>query len=222
MRVMTEHDPKPFLRAIKKARERVHHFHQWRNEPAEAKKLRRWKRALKKALAAAQAAEVEIPEDPFAPPPPPPPPPTAAELHQAAQKALHARWIMPWCVGQKTHAWAPWGVSGWSAVDIKGTSRTWCRANRVDPRTGETVSTSAKVRRDRLIKRDPELRGKDKPTMNPDDALPTLAPEVSADPTPAAPVEPVVKLTPEEQAARAAALAPLLDLIDDDATDEDW
>lgn len=170
---------KATLREIKRCRERVHHYKAWRNEPSERKKLNRWKRRLKKALAAAEAAGVEVPEDPYAPPPPPPPPPTEEELRAEALKALKVRVLLPWQVGTATHAWAPWGDSGWSAVEIKGLAPKWCRANRVNARTGEVVATSAKVRRSRLLKRDPEQLGKDKPALSPSEVF-----GVSADPKP--------------------------------------
>lgn len=218
-------DPKPILREIKLARTKIDHYKQWKNEPSEAKKLRSWKHRLNKALAAALGAGIAVPADPFAPPPPPPPPPTPAELHQAAIDEVKARYLFPQMVSPKTRAWAPWGESGWSAVDIKGVSHVWCRANRVDPRTGETIRTTAKVRRDRLFKRDPELKGKDKPTVKPDDVAMTVEPEepaegVSADPKPEP--EPVKTLSPEEDAAAQAKLASLLDTIDDDSQDSDW
>ena len=216
-------DPKAILREIKRCRERVNHYSPWKNEPAERKKLNSWKRRLKNALAAAVEAEIAVERDPYAPPPPPPPPPTEAELAEAELAEVKRRWIIPWEVGPKTRAWAPWGATGWSAVDIKATSRVWCRANRVDPRTGATVSTTAKVRRDRLIKRDPALKGKDRPPVRPEDAIPKPEPKiaVSADlpPEKARPAG-----TPEEEAAREAALLKIDEQFfgDDSLVDEGW
>lgn len=221
------------LDEIKKTRERVNHFKKIRNEPGGGKKLGRWRRRLGKAIKQARERGLTIPPDPYAPPPPPPPPPTEEELHAAAVKEAKARVSFEWqiCVGAAY--WAPWGPQGWSAVVVtKLLGHIWCRADRVNPSTGEVAPTKGRVRRDRLVKRDPALKGKDRPAAGPDEIVPLPEPDEPDEPDEPEPelapeprVEQPEKIpeTGEERAARAERLTHLLDLmIDDKSTTSDW
>jgi hypothetical protein len=213
-------DPETILAEIKHARERVNHWKQWRNEPGPKKKLGHWRRRLKKALAAAAEFELKIPVDPFLPPPPPP---TEKELHAAAVAEAKARVRFEWQVSVGQAYWSPWGEDGWSAVVLTELKRIWCRARRVDPRTGEVTSEKAKVRRDRLVKRDPALKGKDRPPDRPSVIVPPATrPAETAAPVPELCPTPTVERTPGEQACVNAAVAELLKLLDDDSTTSDW
>jgi hypothetical protein len=219
-------DDKAILTEIKKSRERANHWKQWRNEPSGKKKLGHWSRRLKKALKAAEAAGVEVPEDPFAPPPPPPPPPTEAEIHEAALTALRKRVRMDFQIQKGSKGWAPWGESGWSAILVTTPHYKWCEVKRVNAKTGEVIARG-KVLRARIVRRDVEQMGKDKPSLLPGDVFEGLldeptAPEPEiAEEAPTTP-EPEAALTPEEKARRAASVLKLLDLLDDGTTDEDW
>lgn len=80
--------------------------------------------------------------------------------------ALQKRILLPWQVQRGSTVWAPWGKSGWSAVDIKKAQRKWAKGMRVKPNTGKEVA-QGKVPLDRLLKRDPKLKGKDRPGLSP-------------------------------------------------------
>lgn len=217
---------KAILREIKTSRAKVEHYKQWRNEPSCKKKLGQWRRRLKKALKAAQEAGVSVPEDPFAPPPPPPPPPTAAEIHASALTAIRKRIRLDFQIQKGSTGWAPWGESGWSAITVTTPNYKWCAVKRVNPRNNEPVA-KGKVLRARIISRDPEQKGRDKPSLRPDEVFehmndePTAPASEDAVEAPTA-SEPKTPLTPEEKAAREASVAKLLGLLDDAATDEDW
>lgn len=64
-------------------------------------------------------------------------------------------------------AWAAYGETGWSAVRVLKVRRKNVEVERVKPRTGEVVTRNAKARIDRLVKRDPKLKGKDRPEKPP-------------------------------------------------------
>lgn len=219
----TDHESKAILAEIKKARGRIHHFKQWKNEPGYRKKLGRWRRRLAKAIRLAGQHKVDIPRDPFLPPPPPPPPPTEEELHEIALAEARSRVSLEWqaCTGKPY--WAPWGNSGWSAVVLTELSRVWCRASRVNPRTGEVTTEQGRVRRDRLVQRDPALGGKDRPAGSPKEIVPPPAPAESVEPEPEDPVpKPGVERTPERQVEIDATTKKLLELLDDGSTINDW
>jgi hypothetical protein len=84
--------------------------------------------------------------------------------------ALRQRIMAPCHVHRGTTVWAPWGKSGWSAVVIKTTQRKWAKGMRVKPKTGEETA-KGKVPMDRLLRRDPELKGKDRPGYPPDEVF---------------------------------------------------
>lgn len=94
-----------------------------------------------------------------------------------------------------------------------------------------------KVKKDRLVKRDPKLKGKDRPSLSPDEVFgkPTDDPDTTdenvgaeAETTAEAPpvpvvIEPVKKSASKKtEAERRAAVERLLDLIDDGSTTDDW
>ena len=208
------------LAEIRHARERVAYFVQWKHEPSCKKKLGHWRRRLKKALAVATERKLAVPADPYAPPPPPP---TEEELRAAALKEAQGRVRFEWQVMVGQHYWAPWGNSGWSAIILTKLSRVWCRASRVDPRTSDVTTHTGKVRRDRLVKRDPALKGKDRPVGSPEEIVPQTVP---AEPEPEtastlAP-KPEVERSQAEQAKIDADVAKLLGLLDDESTADDW
>jgi len=218
-------DEKDLLTEIGRARERVQHWLKWKNEPTCRKKLGHWRRRLKKALGAAAELGIEIPADPYAPPPPPPPPPTEEELAEEALRALRLRLRCDFQVQTGSKGWAPWGASGWSAIVVTKAHYKWCRVNRVNSKTGE-VAAKGKVRRDQILSRDPEQKGKDKPSQPPGDVFVPKPDEETSTPTPTpqkAPVEPTkVPSSAEEMATKVVRIDELLGLIDDDSTSDDW
>jgi len=210
------------LTEIKKAREWVAYYLQWRNEPSCQKKLRAWRRRLKQALASAAEQGLDIPPDPFAPLPPPPPlppKPTDEDARAAAIQEAQDRVAFEWRIYEGQHYWAPWGESGWSAVVITRLKRTWCRVSRVNPRTGALTTNKGRVRRDLLVKRDPALQGKDRPMVVPTEIQPLMTPaepatltepEPEPEPISAAVPKPGVERTPSEDAVYQERIAELL------------
>jgi len=211
--------PEEILAEINRSRERAHHWYQWRNEPSGKKKLGHWRRRLKKAIDAARAAKLEIPADPYAPPPPPP---TEDELAAEALAALIRRRRFDWQVTLRFTGWAPWGVSGWCAVVVTRAHHKWCHVNRVNPRT-EKMTSVGKVLRARIVHRDPELKGKDKPHVPPTAVFEELsAPPVAPLETPPDAIERTTRKRRENPVERVIDPAKLLDLLDDQSTESDW
>lgn len=64
-------------------------------------------------------------------------------------------------------AWAAYGDTRWSAVRVIKVNRAFAQVERVNPKTGEVVTRQAKARIAELVKRDPKLRGSDKPQVPP-------------------------------------------------------
>jgi len=224
-------DPAEILKHIARSRERVNHWKQWKNEPSCAKKLRSWRRQLKLALIAARELNLTVPPDPFAPPPPPPPPPTEEELRAQAIAELKLRRRVDWQVQKGFTGWAPWGESGWSAVVVTTANYRWCQVNRVNARTEEVVA-KGKVKRDRMLARDPEQKGKDKPGVPPTEVFEAESPaDTPADRLePAAAgggwLQPVVEqkvVSADERAERQARVAETLaQHFPDSPTGDDW
>ena len=75
--------------------------------------------------------------------------------------------VLPWQVQDGRNYWAAWGSKGWSAVRVIAAKRKWAEVERVDAKTNETKSRRSKVRVDELVRRDPKLAGKDRPTAGP-------------------------------------------------------
>jgi len=209
------------LKTIRAARKWVAHYKPFHKEPSCAKKLRSWRRKLKFALAEADARQLDVPPDPYAPPPPPPPPPTEEEVRAKHLAELRCdRFLADWSVCKGTTAWAAWGGSGWSAVTIITPARVWATAKRVDARSGEPVTEkTAHVRMDRLVRRDAALKGKDKPTLLPSEVFPQEDDDGEQEPA-----EPEATETrpPEIVDAVRKRLPKLMDLVGDDATIDDW
>jgi len=86
-------------------------------------------------------------------------------------KDLRKRILLPWQVQRGSAVWAPWGKSGWSAVNVMKAQRKWAHGMRVKPQTGKETA-KGKIPMDRLIKRDPKLKGKDRPQFTPDEVFP--------------------------------------------------
>lgn len=85
----------------------------------------------------------------------------------AADRSESPDYVLPHMVSRGGRYWAPFGDVKWSAVIVTSTNRTWCRATRVKPTTGETVASNARVRRDELVKRLEDLSGADRPSDPP-------------------------------------------------------
>ena len=83
---------------------------------------------------------------------------------------LRKRILAPWMVQRGSTVWAPWGKTGWSAVEIKLAQRKWAKGIRVKPHNGKEVA-QGKVPLDRLIKRDPKKKGKDRPEFPPSEVF---------------------------------------------------
>jgi len=124
------------------------------------------------------------------------------------------------------HYWAAWGKSGWSAVRVLETKRKTAEAERVDPKTGAITTRKAKVRLDRLVRRDPKLKGEDRPGNPPAEVFIEVlsAPEPSKveEPKIVSAQKPQMKRTPEEEKARRKEMERLLDLFEDKSTTDYW
>jgi len=75
--------------------------------------------------------------------------------------------IPPYQVREGADYWAAWGSKGWTAVRVRSAKRKWAFVDRIDPITNEVRSRKAKVRVDELVRREPKLKGKDKPEISP-------------------------------------------------------
>ena len=75
--------------------------------------------------------------------------------------------LLPIRVAVGGNYWAAWGDTGWSAVRIVRVQRKWAIAQRVRPTTNEVTTKRAKVSLTELMKRDPKLKGRDKPDVPP-------------------------------------------------------
>jgi hypothetical protein len=144
-------------------------------------------------------------------------------------EALRKRILAPWQAQRGTNVWAPWRKTGWSAVEIVAPSRKWAKGMRVNPRTGEHTA-KGKVSLARLIKRDPKLKGKDRPALTPDAIFTLPEPAVKEEPQEEPQVEPEIvmekpKLQPkseEEEAASIRRAKRLFELFGDEPTPDDW
>lgn len=145
--------------------------------------------------------------------------------------ALRKRILAPFQIQRGSRVWAPWGVSGWSAIEVVKPSRKWVKGYRIKPATDERGAT-AKVPLDRLLKRDPALKGKDKPEQTPDEVfahMPKPEKPKEPEPPPAAPpppAKPEKPLTERQQKKaekdHAASMKRLFDLFKDQSTTDDW
>lgn len=137
---------------------------------------------------------------------------------------LRDRILLPFQIRRGSNVWAPWGVSGWSAIEVVTPSRKWAKGYRVKPATNER-GPQGKVPLDRLLKRDPSLKGKDKPEHTPDEVFAHVVKESPPEPKkpveerPAPPPEPVKPLSEKEQRKR---MKKLLDMFADGTTTSDW
>lgn len=143
--------------------------------------------------------------------------------------------ILPWQVGTGGTYWAARGDTQWSAVRILAVMRKKAHVERVVPRTGEIIHRKGKVKLDELVKRDPKLKGKDKPKHPPAEVFKRVrevraeekrekgakAPEPVQESIPEEKTAPSER-TPEEEARRQAAIQKLFDMLPDDGFDDDW
>ena len=139
--------------------------------------------------------------------------------------------LFPIHVGAGGAYWAAKGDTKWSAVRVIKVQRKWAQVERVLPHNQKIIHRKGKVKLDELVKRDPKLKGKDKPTAPPKEVFATvrqdrekakeqveITPVAVVTPAPVAPKP----QTPKEEAATQARLAKLFDLLGDDSTDDDW
>ena len=136
--------------------------------------------------------------------------------------------LLPWQVCNGSTYWAAKGDTKWSAVRILKVLRVKADVERVVPRNGNIIHRRGKVRLDELVKRDPKLKGKDKPKSSPaevfesvrelrdqeKDAVPATL-EPTPEPQPDPPRPPAKRLSTKQ-------VNKLFDLLDDDSTDSDW
>lgn len=143
-------------------------------------------------------------------------------------ESLRKRILAPFQAQRGTHVWAPWGKTGWSAVEIMVPSRKWAKGMRVKPRTGEHTA-KGKVSLLRLIKRDPKLKGKDRPMLPPDAVFTLPEPKKKEEPVEDPQPEPEKpkpaprkRLSEAQELKRARKIYDLLaGNVDEDPTD-DW
>ena len=134
---------------------------------------------------------------------------------------------MPWLVQARTTIWAPFGQTGWSAIEVTEVSRVWGRGHRVNP-SSQKHGAKGKFRIEWVISRNPKLKGKDKPHVPPSIALAHLKVKKELEPVPmkkeivVEEPKPVVQRTPKEESATRKKLNKLFDLLKDKSTDEDW
>ena len=140
--------------------------------------------------------------------------------------------LLAWQVTNGGTYWASKGNTKWSAVRIIKVSRRWAQVERVVPRNGKIIHRKGKVKLEELVKRDPNLKGKDKPKAPPSEVFAKVR-EIRAEakvaakdmPAPIQEVPPVVapiKRTPAEEAAHLKRLEKLFEMLEDDSTDDDW
>jgi hypothetical protein len=132
---------------------------------------------------------------------------------------------MPFQVMVGRPYWAAFGDRRWSAVQIVTIKRKWANADRVNPSSNQVTKRGARVKVTELVKRDPELKGKDKPQSPPVEVFAKVR-EVEK------PIEPVEEETvpkpkrklrsPESERVRAEHVGKLLGLLDDQSTVDDW
>jgi hypothetical protein len=144
--------------------------------------------------------------------------------------ALRDRILLPFQIRRGSNVWAPWGISGWSAIEIVKPSRKWAQGYRVKPATNERGSLG-KLPLDRLLKRDPKLLGKDKPGPSPDEVFahmvkeepkPAPPPPPPPPPPPTVPTEVAKPAKPLSEKARLKRIQHLLDLFSEMSTLDDW
>jgi len=145
-------------------------------------------------------------------------------------KELRLRILAPFQAQRGTNVWAPWGPSGWSAVVILKPKCKWATGLRVKPNNGKEVS-EGKVPLGRLLRRDPKLKGKDRPTFSPDVVFahrkaeeekkmePEPAGVVTPPPPPVETPEQKIKRTASERLRRAQRI---VELFGSDTTPDDW
>lgn len=83
--------------------------------------------------------------------------------------------LMPQQVYEGGSYWAGMGDTRWGAVTITSRKRKSATVDRVNPKNNQTTKRGAKVRLDRLVKRDPKKKGKDKPTIPPSEVFAEVA-----------------------------------------------
>jgi hypothetical protein len=146
--------------------------------------------------------------------------------------ALRKRILLPFQIQRGSRVWAPWGVSGWSAIEVVKPSRKWAKGYRVKPATDER-GAAAKIPLDRLLKRDPAQKGKDKPEQTPDEVFAHVPkeepkkeeakkPAPTPPPTPSAPSPPPPPPKPVSEKERAKGIQRLIDMFGDGSTTDDW
>lgn len=199
-------------RAVAEAESKVEEYGQWTAEKRYVNLTKKWKRKLKAAQDALDAYEEPVPLTP--------------EERLAEEKR---RIILDFQVWSGVHAWSPFGET-WTAVTVRRTKRVLGKADRVDARTNERKG-KANIRVTRLVRRDPEAKGDDKPTHTPDEVF---AEQIKIEERAAQAAEerkarkgwldrpepePEERADPEERAKRVERL---LELLGDDATIDDW
>jgi hypothetical protein len=140
--------------------------------------------------------------------------------------------LLPIHVGVGGTYWAAKGDTKWSAVRVLRVLRVKAEVERVIPRNQKIIHRKGKVKLDELVKRDPKLKGKDKPKAPPAEVFKEvrearekqkqLAAEPPPKPVPQPEVKAPVARTPEEEAEAMERLAKLFDLLDDGSTTDDW
>ena len=140
------------------------------------------------------------------------------------------RILVNWRVGEGDFAWSPWGENGWSAVEILTVSKRKVKgkATRVDPVSGDARGKfgGATVKLDRLVDRDPLEQGRDRPpppseVFHVTEVAVEIPPPESAPPAhPIKPNEPAQ--TAEPSSDQTSRIVKLFQLLEDDATIDDW
>jgi len=126
------------------------------------KKIRYWSSRLKRLTALLPDEPEPVATEPTSEPEPVQEPVAEPEPARFDQSRI----FVEWQVQRRTRAWAPWGDSGWSAVIVNDRRRTRARVDRVNPRTNEPTAKGS-VRCDELVRRDPDLKGRDRPAFAP-------------------------------------------------------
>lgn len=97
--------------------------------------------------------------------------------------------------------WAPFGTKRWSAVRVLSITDGIAEVTRVNASSNEPKTRRSKVKTARLVKRDPNQKGKDKPAATPEEMF---------------------SAAEQKTTTGRSRVAHLMALLDDDSTIDDW
>ena len=141
------------------------------------------------------------------------------------------RVLLPYEVHKNAAYWSPWGEGGWSAVVVHRLGRTRARVERCNPKTQVPAPTKGWARLDEMVRRDPKLKGTDRPEQAPPEVFKdSRAHRAAKELESAAKAQPVAQpsmslaelVRSQRPATTTDRIEKLLELAGDSSTDEDW